>query len=465
MNDTGKTIVYDKIKIGDSVSVTRTLTMEDIELYSAAAQDYNPTHFIDTAAENTIGEKKILGHGMWIGVLLSNVFGNKMPGPGAVYHSQSLIWHRMTFLGDILTVTVTVTEKDDAKKLVTFDCKCTDVNDELIASGEAKVYAPTKEMELMNVDLKRATLTTPLELFDNLVGQAQALEKVRVSVAHPCDKVSLLGAIKGAELGFVDPILVGPESEIKKVADENNVDISSYEIINTSHALASAEVAVKLCRDGGANALMKGALHTDELMAQVVARNTGLRTARRISHVFVMDVPAYHKTLLITDAAINIYPDLATKADIMINAISLAKSLGIEVPKAAVLSAVETVYPKIESTIDAAAICKMADRGQIKDVIIDGPLAYDNAISKEASQIKGIESEVAGDVDILLAPNLEAGNMISKQLAYLANAEMAGIVLGARVPIILTSRADNARSRLASTAIAAIYADYQRRIS
>ncbi len=455
----GITKTFDEIQIGDTASTMRTLTAKEIELYASAAHDYNPTHFDTAAAEGTIGQAKILGHGMWIGVLLSHVFGNILPGPGAVYHSQSLKWHRMTHLGDRVTLKVTVTAKHDDTKIVDFKCECVDQNGELIADGVAEVYAPTKKIAAANIELKEASLINTLDLFDDIIERARQLTPVKVAVAHPTDAVSLGGAIEGAELGFMEPILYGPENIIRAVAEENGFDISGYEIVNCDHPISSAETAVFACREGHAQALMKGALHTDELMGAVVARAKGMRTSRRISHTFVMDVPAYHKMLLITDAAINIYPDLATKADIVNNAVEIAKTLGVEVPKVAVLSAVETVYPKIESTIEAAALCKMADRGQIKDVIIDGPLAYDNAISAEAARIKKINSPVAGDVDILVAPNLEAGNMIAKQLAYLANAEMAGIVLGARVPIILTSRADNERARLASSAIAALHAD------
>lgn len=456
----GVTKVFDEIQIGDKASTTRTLTAREIELYASAADDYNPTHFFETAAENTIGQKKVLGHGMWLGVLLSHVFGNDLPGPGAVYRSQSLNWHRMTHLGDRVTLTVTVTAKDEATKIVYFDCECLDQNGEIVAEGKAEVYAPTKKLEAANVELREAQLLNSLDLFDNLVERACKLEPVKVALAHATDVSSLKGAVEGALKGFMQPILFGPESQIRSVAEENGLDISHMEIVHCHHEIASAEAAVLACREGRAEALMKGNLHTDELMGAVVTRNTGLRTSRRISHVFVMDVPAYHKMLLITDAAINIYPDLATKADIVNNSVEVAQALGVDLPKVAVLSAVETVYPKIESTIEAAALCKMADRGQIKNVLIDGPLAYDNAISAEAARIKKINSPVCGDADILVAPNLEAGNMIAKQLAYLANAEMAGVVVGARVPIILTSRADNARARLASAAIAALHAHF-----
>ncbi len=454
------TKIFDEIKVGDKASTTRTLTAREIELYASAADDYNPTHFFESAAEDTIGQKKVLGHGMWLGILLSHVFGNDLPGPGAVYRSQSLTWHRMTHLGDRVTLTVTVTGKEEASKIIYFDCECVDQNGELVADGKAEVYAPLKKIAAADIELKKAKLLNSLDLFDDIVEQACKLDPVRLAVAHPTDKSSLIGAIEGAKLGFMKPILFGPENQIRGVADQNNIDLGDIEIVHCHHEISSAETAVLACREGRADALMKGSLHTDELMGAVVTRNTGLRTSRRISHVFVMDVPAYHKMLLITDAAINIYPDLATKADIVNNAVEIAQALGVKIPKAAILSAVETVYPKIESTIEAAALCKMADRGQIKNVIIDGPLAYDNAISAEAARIKKIESPVCGDADILVAPNLEAGNMIAKQLAYLANAEMAGVVVGARVPIILTSRADNARARLASAAIAALHAHY-----
>ena len=262
------------------------------------------------------------------------------------------------------------------------------------------------------------------------------------AVAHPCDESSLTAAVEAAEAELIRPILVGPEAKIRAVAEQCGLDIAPYRLVDAPHSHAAAAKAVEIVRAGEAEALMKGSLHTDELMAEVVRKDTGLRTERRISHVFIMDVPTYPKPLAVTDAAINIFPDLETKVDIVQNAIDMAHALGRELPKVAILSAVETVTPKIPSTIDAAALCKMAERGQITGGLLDGPLAFDNAISKEAAAIKGIRSEVAGDADILVVPDLEAGNMLAKQLSFLANADAAGIVLGARVPIILTSRAD-----------------------
>ena len=282
------------------------------------------------------------------------------------------------------------------------------------------------------------------------------LAPLPTAVVHPCDSESLRGALDAARRGMIKPILVGPTRKIHRVAKAAGLNIASYEIVATEHSHAAAEAAVTLARAGRVECLMKGSLHTDELMAAVVATATGLRTERRISHVFVLDVPAYPRPLLITDAAINIYPDLETKRDIVQNAIDLAHALGIARPRVAILSAVETVTPKIPSTIEAAALCKMADRGQITGGLLDGPLAFDNAISDAARRAKHIKSEVAGRPDILVVPDLEAGNMLVKQLQYLAGAKAAGIVLGARVPIALTSRADSAPARMASAAIAVL---------
>lgn len=297
--------------------------------------------------------------------------------------------------------------------------------------------------------------------FDRLLERCAGLPPMPTAVAHPCDATSLAGAVDAAKQGLLEPILVGPEHKIRNVAEAEKLDISPYRLEPTKHSHQSAERAVAIVRAGEANVLMKGSLHTDELMHEVTRKETGLRTERRLSHIYVMQVPTYPRALMITDAAINIYPTLEDKRDIVQNAIDLAHALGVEVPKVGILSAVETVTPKIPGTVDAAALCKMADRGQITGGLLDGPLAFDNAISPEAAAIKGIRSDVAGLADILIAPDLEAGNMIAKQLTFLANAEAAGIVLGARVPIILTSRADSVQARLASCAVAAIFAAWK----
>jgi phosphotransacetylase len=298
--------------------------------------------------------------------------------------------------------------------------------------------------------------------YEQLIARCKGLAPVTTAVVHPCERSALAGAAEAAAAGLIEPIYVGPKQRIAEIAREGEIDLGSAEIVDAPHSHGAAERAVALVREGRAELLMKGSLHTDEILAAVVARDSGLRTGRRISHVFIMDVPTYHKVLIVTDAAINIAPTLEDKADICQNAIDLAVSLGLKQPKVAILAAVETVNSKMSATLDAAALCKMADRGQIKGALLDGPLAFDNAISRDAARTKGIKSEVAGDPDILLAPDLEAGNILAKLLTFLANADSAGLVVGARVPIILTSRADSVRARIASCAVAMLAAHARR---
>ena len=298
--------------------------------------------------------------------------------------------------------------------------------------------------------------------YERLLARCETLAPVPTAVVHPCEATALEGAVEAAQKGLIIPILVGPAAKIAEAAAAAKIDISNLQIIDVPHSHASAATAVALIREGKAEILMKGSLHTDELMSAVVSRDGGVRTGRRISHLFIMDVPTYHKVLIVTDAAINIAPTLEDKVDICQNAIDLAHSLGLEKPKLAILAAVETVTSKMQATLDAAALCKMAERGQIKGGILDGPLAFDDAISTQAAETKGIKSLVAGDPDILLAPDLESGNILAMQLTLLANADSAGMVLGARVPIILTSRADNVRSRIASCGVAKLVAHARR---
>ena len=298
--------------------------------------------------------------------------------------------------------------------------------------------------------------------YEQLLERCRPLAPVPTAVVHPCEATALAGALEAAAKGLIVPILVGPAARIAEVAGQARLSVDRVQIVDTPHSHGAAAKAVELVRTGQAELLMKGSLHTDELLGAVVAREAGLRTGRRISHVFVMDVPTYHKVLVVTDAAINIAPTLEDKVDICQNAIDLAVSLGVSRPKVAILAAVETVTSKMPATIDAACLCKMAERGQIRSAVLDGPLAFDNAISTDAAATKGIRSEVAGDPDILLAPDLEAGNILAKQLTFLANADSAGLVLGARVPIILTSRADSVRSRIASCGVAMLVAHARR---
>jgi phosphate acetyltransferase len=448
---------FDEIHVGDTAVMERTLTKRDIDLFAILSGDMNPTHFSDEYAQMLLERHKMVGHSMWGGSLISSLLGNDLPGPGTVYQSQHLNFHNAVELGDTLTIRVTVKEKLHGEGSLIMDCRVVNQRGEEIITGDAKIKAPARKPTQAASPYADMEIR-PTDSFKKLIAQVKDWDPIPTAVCHPCSRDALKGAIDAARTDLIDPILVGPEDKIRSVAERLNLDISPYRIFNTRHSHHSAAEAVSMCRKGEVKALMKGSLHTDELMREVAARETGLRTETRISHVFLFDVPTYPRVLCITDAAINIYPTLADKVDIVKNAIRMAHALGNPEPKVAILSAVETVNPKIPSTVEAAALCKMADRGQIDGAILDGPLAFDNAISKEAALVKGIESPVAGNADIFVVPDLEAGNMLSKQLTYLAKADSAGLVLGARVPIILTSRADSVEARLASCAVAVAYA-------
>lgn len=319
-----------------------------------------------------------------------------------------------------------------------------------------------RESEIGTLTAIAPAAPPPESKYERLIAKAKQVAPAQTIVVHPCDESSLRGPIEAAELGIIKPILVGPAAKIEKVANDHRIEIRGFQVVDAPHSEAAAERAVEMVHEGKGELLMKGSLHTDELMRAVTNSKTGLRTARRISHVFIMDVPTYPETLFVSDAAINIAPDLDAKRDIIQNAVDLFTQVGLGTPRVAILSAVETVTSKIPSTIEAAALCKMADRGQITNAVLDGPLAFDNAISPEAAKIKGIQSPVAGRAQILIVPDLEAGNMLAKNLIFLSKADSAGLVLGARVPVVLTSRADSVRSRMASCAAAVLYAAARR---
>ena len=448
---------FDEIAPGDSASLTRTLTPQDIQLFAVISGDVNPAH-VDAEYARGTRFHEVVAHGMWGGALISTVLGTQYPGPGTIYIDQSLHFARPITIGDTVTVTVTVREKFERTRHVVFDCRCANQDGVVVITGTAEVLAPETKVRRPRVVLPEIRLHDHNARHRELLAMSAGLQPIRVAVVHPCDPGSLGGALAAAQAGLIVPVLVGPEHKIRAAAAEIGTDLSGIELISTEHSHAAAEAAVRLVRDDKADALMKGSLHTDELMSEVVSSTSGLRTGRRISHVFMMDVPSYPKPLFITDAAINIEPDLETKRDIVQNAIDLARTLGIAEPKVAILSAVETVTPKLRSTVEAAALCKMADRGQITGGVLDGPLAFDNAISPVAAKAKEIVSAVAGQADILVVPDIESGNMVAKQLEYLADGQTAGVVLGARVPIVLTSRADGVQSRVASCAIALLMA-------
>ena len=455
---------YDEIRVGDSSSLTRTLMPEDVKLFAILTGDVNPS-VVDPGYSESGLFREVIAHGMWSGSLISTVLGTQFPGPGTILVDQSLHFARPVTIGDTITITVTAKQKFEHNKHVIFDCVCTNQEGLQVVRGTAEILAPTEKVSrLQEVHMPEIRIDDKHERYVQLLERVKGLEPIPTAVAHPCDEESLKGPVMAFQAGIIEPILVGPENKIRAVAEEFGIDLSGIRIVHAAHSHDSAAIAVSLVRTGDAEALMKGSLHTDELMGEVVARANGLRTSRRISHVFIMDVPTYHRPLLITDAAINIAPTLEDKADIIRNAIELAHIIGIPEPKVAILSAVETINPKIQSTLDAAALCKMADRGQIKGGILDGPLAFDNAISIVAAKTKGIKSAVAGHAEILVVPDLESGNMVAKQLEYLANALTAGIVLGTKVPIVLTSRADTAETRTASCVIAALIAHHNRKL-
>ncbi|GAW34900.1 phosphate acetyltransferase [Roseovarius sp. A-2] len=451
---------FDEIQIGDCAELTRTLKPEDIELFAVMSGDVNPAH-VDAEYASSDMFHKVIAHGMWGGALISAVLGTELPGPGTIYLNQNFSFRRPVGLGDTVTIRVSVAQKSAEHHHVTLDCVCTNQNGETVIEGQAEVIAPTEKVRRPRVALPEVHLHERGARFNDLIAATSSLAPVSTAVVHPCDALSLEGALEAGAKGMIVPVLVGPKAKIETTAAEIGRELSGVEIVDAPHSHAAAETAVALARAGKVHMLMKGKLHTDELLEPVVNKDTGLRTERRMSHVFVLDVPSYPKPLLISDAAINIFPDLQTKADIVQNAIDLALALGIDVPKVAVLSAVETVTPSIPSTLDAAGLCKMAERGQITGGVIDGPLAFDNAVSTSAADAKGIQSPVAGQADILIVPDLEAGNMVAKQLIYLAGADAAGLVLGARIPIVLTSRADGVMSRLASAAMAQLFVHHR----
>lgn len=451
---------YDNIVVGQAARLVRTLTLADIQAFAAVSGDTNPAH-LDPEYANATLFHGVIGHGMWGGSLISSLLGTVFPGPGTIYLEQNLHFSRPVRIGDTLNVTVTCISKQDDKKTVELDCLLVNQKGDRVLYGVAKVMAPTEKLRMPRIHAPHISLFDPEQRHANLLALGAQLEPVRCGVVHPCDADSLQGAMDAHHAGLIQAVLIAPEKKLRAVAAEAGIDLTGIEVIHVEHSHAAADLAAQMAADKKLEALMKGSLHTDELIHAVVSQK-GLRTGRRMSHVFRFEAPMYPKPLYITDAALNIAPTLAEKADIVQNAILFAQIMGVTTPKVAILSAVETVNPNIPSTLDAAALCKMADRGQIKGGLLDGPLAFDNAVSSHAAEIKHIESAVAGQADILVAPDLESGNMMAKQLEYLAGASGSGVVLGARVPIALTSRADTATTRSASALLAKLIAHHYR---
>jgi phosphate acetyltransferase len=451
---------FDEIEVGESASLERTLSREDIELFAVMSGDVNPAHLDEEYADSDMFHE-IIAHGMWGASLLSALMGTRLPGPGAIYLEQTLRFRRPVMIGDTVTVSVTATEKEEKRHRIVFDCNCSNQHGDTVIDGTAHVIAPTEKVRRPRVVLPDVQLHEHGVLFRELLSKAKPLPPIRMAVVHPVDRDALLGTVQAAQEGLIVPVLVGPAERIRSVAATCELNIDGYELIATEHSHAAAEEAVRLARRGHVDAVMKGSIHTDELMHVAVGAHTGLLTDRRMSHVSVMEVPTYPRPLLITDAFLNVEPNLDAKVDIVKNAIELARALGIETPKVAILSAVEIVNPRLGSSLEAAALAKMAERGQINGGLVDGPLAFDSAVSPSAARVKGITSPVAGQADIIVVPDLESGTLLVKQLDSLGDSQAAGIGVGGRVPIALTSRADTAGERVASCALAVLTAHAQ----
>ncbi|GAB0118057.1 bifunctional enoyl-CoA hydratase/phosphate acetyltransferase [Acidisoma sp. 7E03] len=447
---------YEEMALGDAASLTHCVTQRDIDLFAAVSGDVNPAHVDPDYAAGDMFHHVII-HGMWGAGLISAVLGTRLPGPGAIYLGQDLQFRKPISIGDIITATVTVKEMKPEKKDVVFDCLCTNQAGQAVITGTALIRAPREKVRRPRVVLPEVRVGRHPGT-EAILTQARAHGPVPAAVVYPVDALSLAGAVDAAEAGLIAPILIGPEREIRAAAEAAGLDLSGCRFHPAAEPGEAAAAGVAMIRSGAATLLMKGDLHTDVLMHPVMDGTTGLRRGRQISHAYVLDVAEFPRLLIVTDAAIAIRPTLEEKAGIAQNAIDLARVLGIAVPRVAVLAAVETLSERMPATLDAAALCKMADRGQITGGVLDGPLAFDNAINTAAAAEKGIVSPVAGAPDILLVPDLEAGNILVKQMIFLSGAEAGGIVLGAAAPIVLTSRADTRRTRLISAALGRLIA-------
>ena len=446
-------VPFDELSLGRQASLSKTLTQKDIMLFAAVSGDVNPAHMDEAFAQSDIFHG-IVGHGMWLGSLISALLGTILPGPGTIYLEQNIKFKKPVRIGDTISITVVVRDKRTDKPIVTFDCKGVNQHGDIVVEGLATVLAPTKKIRLARTNLPHIEIHQ--DRFHTIIQSCENLKPIRTAVVHPVKVSALQAVVECVNAGLIIPTLIGPLNKIKLAATQAGINVSQWDIIDTEHSDAAAAKAAQLAADGTVEAIMKGSLSSQELLAALVPTTANLHTKYRMSHAYVMDVPSYHKPLIITDAAINIAPGAADKADICQNAINLWRALygDDKQPKVAILAATEFIHPKMQATADAAILCKMADRGQITDGILDGPLAFDNAINKHAAEEKGIISPVAGDADILLVPDIESGNILAKQLTFFGHADAAGIVLGARVPVMLFSRDDSLRKKLLSCALA-----------
>jgi phosphotransacetylase/acyl dehydratase len=449
---------YDEINPGDSATLVRTLTEQDIKLFAVMSGDINPAHVDPDYALNS-RFREVIGHGMWSGALISTVLGTEFPGPGTIYLGQDLRFLRPVKVGDTVTVKVTAKQKGE-KGHVTLDTECVNQDGDVVVSGSADVIAPRDKVIRSRVTLPDVRFDDRDVRFRELMGRVKArkLPPTPAAIVYPTTADTLMHVAAAAGDGFIAPVFIGSRRLVEELSHAAGIDAGAFELVDVESPAQAVLEAIRLAREGRVQAILKAGISTEELIGPAMSASTGLRIARRMSHVYALDVPTYPKPLFITDAMINIAPGLSAKREICQNAIDLARSLGIPAPKVALLAAVETINPKMQATIDAATLCKMAERGQITGGILDGPLTFDNAVSLKAAESIGLRSPVAGQADILVAPDLEAGNMIAKQLAYLADALSAGVVLGARVPIALTGPGDDLHTWTASAALVQLVA-------
>ncbi|RIK87660.1 MAG: enoyl-CoA hydratase [Planctomycetota bacterium] len=446
---------FDEINVGDSATLLRTLSKEDIVLFAAVSGDVNPTHVDEEFARSEMFHR-VIGHGMWGASLISTVLGTELPGPGAIYVSQSLHFRKPVAVGDVVRVTVRAAEKDAAKKRIRFDCQCVNQSGDVVIEGVADVLAPKEKVSRPRMALPEVRVFDRSARYRELMRRAENVPAVRAAVVHPVDIDSLAGCLEAAKRGLIIPTFVGPRARIRAAAEAGGFDADRLNIVATEHSHAAAAKGVSLARGGHVDVLIKGALASAEFMAAVAAPHSGLQTSRCMSHVCVLDVPTYPRPLLLTDAELHPYPTLDEKRDIVQNAIELAHAIGIAEPKVAILAASDQVSPRLESTMHAAALCKMAQRRQITGGVLEGPMSFDTAVSEAAAGRKGVMSAVAGKADILIVPDLEAGRMLVQQLEYLVDAQSADLILGGRVPIICPGIDDTLRTREAACALAAL---------
>jgi phosphotransacetylase/acyl dehydratase len=450
---------FNELVVGETATVERRLTLEDIKLFAVISGDINPAHVDEAFARSSRFHEQI-GHGMWGGALISMVLGTRLPGPGTIYLAQTLRFHAPVRLGDRVHVQVTVTEKLEDKHQVVLACECRNQDEALVLDGEARVLAPTEKIRRPRTVMPSVRLAERGRLHE-LLTRAGPTKPFEVAIVHPVDESVLHAVVEAARARIIEPVLVGPESRIHRTADAAGIDLDGYRCVDVAHSHAAAEKAVAMAAAGEVDGLVKGSLSADELLSAVLAEGSGLRTERAPSQIMAFDVPTYPRPLLIGDPRVNIHPDLLIKRDIVISAVAMARALEVDRPRVAMLSSSEAVDPRLSSTLDAAAVCKMADRGDIRGALVDGPMAFDTAISLATAHARGIDSGVAGRADVLIAPDLESASMLVEQLSHLADARGAGLLMGLRVPVVTGDREDDQETRLTGIRLMARYLDHR----